>query len=178
MNFYTSDTHFNHANIIKYCNRPFNTVEAMNEALIRNWNEKVGPNDSVYHLGDVSFGTPDQCRDILKRLNGKIYLIKGNHEKPALACASRFEWIKDVWEVRDGNQSLWLSHYAHRVWNKGHHGVWHLYGHSHGTLPDDPESNSIDIGVDCHNYVPLSLQEIAAIMSKKNHKPKDHHAGG
>lgn len=175
MTFFTSDTHFNHANIIKYCNRPYKSVAEMNEALIANWNKKVGPDDEVYHIGDVSFGNVDLCRPILQRLNGTIYLIKGNHEKPALGCRERFAWIKDVYEVTVEGQPIWLSHYAHRVWNKSHRDVWHLYGHSHGTLPDDPFSNSFDCGVDCHNYEVLSFAEVATIMAKKQFKPKDHH---
>jgi len=174
--YFTADTHFFHNNIIKYCNRPFSSVDEMNEALINNWNNKVKLGDIVYHLGDVSFGAADATMDILNQLNGKIVLIKGNHESPALKCAGRFEFITDVYElsVPGEKQRIFLSHYAHRVWNKSHHGIWHLYGHSHGTLSDDPESNSFDCGVDCHNYAPLSFEEVKAIMSKKTPKPKDH----
>jgi calcineurin-like phosphoesterase family protein len=62
-----------------------------------------------------------------------------------------------------------------RVWNKSHHGAWHLYGHSHGTLPDDPNALSFDCGVDCHNYTPISFEQVEAIMAKKTFKPIDHH---
>ena len=86
-----------------------------------------------------------------------------------------FEWIRDVYTVRVGKQSIFLSHYAHRVWDKSHHGVYHLYGHSHGTLPDLNDSLSFDVGVDCHNYTPLSFEEVTSIMNKKNWKPQDHH---
>jgi calcineurin-like phosphoesterase family protein len=173
--FFTSDTHFNHANIIKYCNRPFKDVDEMNEALIKKWNAKVGPNDLVYHLGDFGFGTPEQVLRIKKRLNGQIYLLRGNHEKSALAIANEFVWVKDVFELKVESQTYWLSHYAHRVWNKSHHGVYHLYGHSHGTLPDDPNSLSFDVGVDCHNFEPLTPAEVKRIMDKKTFKPLDHH---
>lgn len=172
---YTSDTHFGHENIIKYCARPFANKDEMDRELVKLWNTKVAPDDEVYHLGDFSFGSSADVIRIRKQLNGKIYLIKGNHEKPALNAWACFDWIKDVYEVKDGNQRIWLSHYAHRVWNKSHHGVWHLYGHSHGTLPDDPNSLSIDIGVDCHNFEPLTKEEIQVIMDKKTWKPKDHH---
>lgn len=175
--FFTADTHFLHHNIIKYCKRPYANVDEMNEDLIARWNAKVGPNDTVMHLGDVSLGHVGPTKAILSRLNGKICLIKGNHDDTALACHSRFEWIKDVYElyIPDKKQKIFLSHYAHRVWNKSHRGVWHLYGHSHGTLPDDPESNSFDCGVDCHGYAPLSFEEVKAIMDKKKPKAKDHH---
>lgn len=78
--FITSDTHFNHANIIKYCNRPFSSVEEMNEALIKNWNEVVSNDDTVLHLGDVALGNKEMAEAIIKRLNGKKILIMGNHD--------------------------------------------------------------------------------------------------
>lgn len=177
--FYTADTHFFHANIIKYCNRPYKDPQEMNEAIIANWNAKVPQEGIVYHLGDFSFGSADDALRIRQRLNGKICLIRGNHEKPALTAhhfhPRMFEWVKDVYTVRVGKQSIFLSHYAHRVWDKSHHGVYHLYGHSHGTLPDLNDSLSFDVGVDCHNYTPLSFEEVTSIMNKKNWKPQDHH---
>lgn len=180
--FFTSDTHFDHVNITgpkvsqwESGYRNFDTTEEMNEVLIKNWNEKIGPFDTVYHLGDVSFGTPERCRWHLSRLNGIKHLILGNHDKPALANKDMFASVRDVKEIKVGKQKLWLSHYAHRVWNKSHHGVWHLYGHSHDSLPDDPTSLSFDIGVDCHAFSPLSFEEVSAIMAKKKFAAKDHH---
>lgn len=75
--FVVSDTHFRHQNIIRYCNRPFHTVGEMNECLIHNWNSVVGPEDTVYHLGDFGFGNLQEFRG---RLNGIIHLIEGNHD--------------------------------------------------------------------------------------------------
>lgn len=181
--FFTSDTHFNHANIAgPKCStwssgyRNFDSVQEMNETLIKNWNDKVKKDDVVYHLGDVGFATAELLRPILLRLNGHKYLCIGNHEKAALGNRDQFLQITDVRFAKVGNQLIWLSHYAHRVWDRSHHGVWHLYGHSHGSLPDDPNSMSFDVGVDCHNYSPLSFDEVAAIMTKKTFKPIDHHA--
>lgn len=78
--FVTSDTHFNHENIIKYCNRPFKDSKEMNEIIIKNWNEVVSNNDIVYHLGDFGFGTFSELQDIFNRLNGIKYLVMGNHD--------------------------------------------------------------------------------------------------
>lgn len=78
--FFTSDTHFNHANIIDFCKRPFGSVEEMNEALIANWNRVVSKDDIIFHLGDFCFGGSEVWNSILDRLNGKIYLILGNHD--------------------------------------------------------------------------------------------------
>lgn len=174
---FTADTHFGHSNIIQYTNRPFSGAKEMDETLIQNWNAHVQPGDDVYHLGDFAIADPVYCGRILDRLNGKIHLVTGNHEKAALACADRFEWVKDYFELQldkpEGGrkQALVLFHYAMRVWNASHHGSWHLYGHSHGTLPDDPAMLSFDIGVDCHGYRPISYAEVAAIMATKTWVP-------
>ena len=181
MIFFVSDTHFYHTNVIKYSNRPFKDVNEMNEQLITNWNSRINTKDIVYHLGDFSFRNANAYRD---RLNGHIGFIMGNHDASASGTYHSakinkekppFIFFEDVTEVNVNGQKIFLSHYAHRVWNKSHHGVWHLYGHSHGTLPDDPNSMSFDCGVDCHNYAPLSFEEVKTIMAKKIFKPKDHH---
>ena len=176
--FFTSDHHFGHKNIIKYSNRPFSSVEEMDAVMIERWNEKVKPNDKVYHLGDVALTSVNRLNDILSQLNGKIYLIKGNHEKTAEACHGRFEWIKDYHEliVQDkafnkGRQLVVLFHYGMRVWNASHWGTYHLYGHSHGALPDNPNSLSFDVGVDCHDFYPLSYEEVKVIMKQKDWSP-------
>lgn len=175
MIWFTADTHFGHKNILKYTKRPFSSVEEMDEALIKNWNNKVSADDEVYHLGDVGLCSPNKLREILDRLNGKIYLIKGNHEKSAEACKDRFEWIKDYYELimpdedaYNGQQLVVLLHYAMRVWQASHHGTYHIYGHSHGELPDDPKSLSFDVGVDCHNFAPINYDDVKRIMSNKS----------
>lgn len=78
--FVIADTHFNHKNIIDYCNRPFKDVEDMNETMIKNWNETVSNTDVVIHLGDVAFGNKEDAKKILGRLNGRKILIRGNHD--------------------------------------------------------------------------------------------------
>lgn len=182
-NYFTSDLHLDHANIIKYANRPFSSAGEMNEAIIKNFNSKVKPNDNLYIIGDVLFAKPERALALIKRLNGHKFLIRGNHDKKMdKEVLNQFQWVKDLAEIyiqdkdaHGGKQMLVLCHYAMRVWNKSHHGTWHLYGHSHGSLPDDPSSLSIDVGVDCHNFSPLSYQDVKRIMSKKTYKPVDHH---
>jgi calcineurin-like phosphoesterase family protein len=181
---FCSDTHFSHANIIKYCNRPFADTDEMDEALIRNWNSVVKPGDDVFHLGDVSFAKDQSktCR-ILDRLNGNKFLIKGNHDKITDAnLRAKFSFIRDYYELyvtdesaHGGKQLIVLLHFAMKIWNKCHRGSIHLYGHSHGTLPDDPGSLSMDVGVDSHNYTPISYEQVKAFMAKKTFKPVDHH---
>lgn len=176
--FFTSDHHFGHKNIIKYSNRPFNDVTEMNEEMIKRWNSKVAPNDKVYHIGDMGMCSAEDMREILYRLNGRIFLIKGNHESSALAVPDRFEWIKDYFELsvkdpetKTGRQKITLLHYAMKVWRSSFRGTWHLYGHSHGSLKDDPSSLSFDVGVDCHDFYPLSYQEVKEIMKQKTWTP-------
>ena len=93
--FFTADHHFGHENIIKFSERPFESLDHMNEELIKRWNKKIQPGDTVYHLGDMSLGKPDFTKEILDRLNGNIHLIKGNHEGAALTYPKRFASIRD-----------------------------------------------------------------------------------
>lgn len=174
--FFTSDTHYGHANIIKYCNRPFSNTDSMNDVLVDNINKKVGPGDVLWHLGDFAMGGELNVREFRDRLKCKrINLIIGNHDNRKVVHKYQlFENIYDLFEYK-GEVSIVLCHYAMKVWNKSHHGYYHLYGHSHGTLPDDQNSNSFDVGVDCHGFQPLSIAEIKEIMSKKTPQPIDHH---
>lgn len=173
---FTADTHFGHANIIKYSKRPFRDVHEMDNMLIHNWNAVVGQDDVVYHLGDFSLGSKP-VRYYRDRLNGKIHLIVGNHENKALDDPEAFASVRDYGEINVGGQRIVLLHYGMRVWNKSHHGSWHLYGHSHGSLPDDPNALSCDVGVDCWNYTPVAMHQLKALMAKKTWKPIDHHVG-
>lgn len=192
---FTADHHFNHPGIIRVCKRPFEiSVEglaAMNEAMIRAWNARVGKRDTVYHLGDFCW-KGDPCQ-FLRRLNGKVIFIRGNHD--AKNFHNKVPNVHDVKLVKlpgtPHPQKVWLSHYAHRSWPDSHHGSWHLYGHDHGSLRDDPDALSMDVGVDTRknlvpcsvedgvdtrsDFAPYSVDEIAAHMAKKRFKPIDHH---
>src|ERR1035437_10371795 len=82
--FFTSDTHFNHDNVIQYCGRPFASVDEMNREMIARWNSTVGPDDTVYHLGDFALGKFAEAAPILRRLNGaRKILVLGNHDRSA-----------------------------------------------------------------------------------------------
>lgn len=170
MIWFIGDTHFGHGNIINYCGRPFGSLAEHNETIIKNWNSVVSPNDHVYHLGDVGFGSPDYLYRVMQRLRGKIYLIKGNHDGPAIRepVAQRFQFIKDVHFLKTQHKGqkveIFLSHYAHRTWPKSNHGSFHLFGHSHGNMP--PHGLSFDVGVDCWNFCPISLEQVMAKMSE------------
>ena len=165
----TADTHFSHAAIIKHTNRPFKTIQEMDEALISNWNMRVKKNDIVYHLGDFSWKPPEIY---LNRLNGKVHLIRGNHEfRMSKKHFEGFEFIKDVYQLKYNGMKFWMSHYAHRTWPSKGYGSIHCFGHSHGALDD--YGLSTDVGVDCSErligrpYSPISIDEIAEHMAGK-----------
>lgn len=126
--FFTSDTHFNHANIIlpTYCNRPFKNVTEMNEKMIENWNRVVSKEDTVWHLGDFGFGNID---NVVDRLNGIINIILGSHDKSIWSCRERFDKITPMETINIGKRYITLCHYAMRVWPRSHYNTWHLYGH-------------------------------------------------
>lgn len=174
---FTSDTHFGHKNVIKFCSRPYDSVEEMDEKLIAAWNARVKHNDTIYHLGDLSFHKAAETATIISRLNGRIHLVRGNHDREQMlaACSSRLVWIKDYFELKHDKQLIVLSHFPFLTWNKSHHGALHLHGHCHGSLPDSPDALRIDVGVDCHGYAPISLEEIRQKMSMKKFKAVDHH---
>lgn len=186
----SSDYHFLHGNILKYCGRPFDNAWEMTEKIIENHNAVVAPNDEFYHLGDFMMGSPGRAIELLKRLNGKKYFIRGNHDKAFRKQEVQLytEWVKDYHEltiqdhtIKGGKQLIVMCHYAMRVWNKSHWGSIMLYGHSHGTLPEDPNVLSIDVGIDAiakryavdgilnpDDYRPICYEEIKGIMELKS----------
>lgn len=165
------------------------SVRSMNEGLIKNWNSCVEPNDNAYLLGDIMMGSSKCWESTLSKLNGKLHLVCGNHDKKfkkQTYVMDRFEWIKDYYELRvqdpdsanGKSQLLVLQHFAPMVWNESHRGSWALSGHSHGSLDEwHRQRLSLDVGVDAEssNYKPLSYEEIRDIMSKKSVNYVDHH---
>lgn len=194
--FFVSDLHLNHNNIIRFSNRPFNDVHEMNEGIKKDWNSVVGKEDHVFVLGDVALGRDKDATNILYGLNGYLYLIKGNHEKAVLSNENnkkRFEWIDKAFllkvkdsQLRENGKNLkekyiYMHHYSCRVWDKSHHGSWHLYGHSHDSLDkDNVWGKSMDVGVDSAyrilgEYRPFSYEEVKNILKRRDTKIIDHH---
>ena len=164
--FFISDTHFSHNNIIKYENRPFTSVEEMNETMINNWNSKVKYNDEVYILGDFIFDNKENALDIIDKLNGRKYMIRGNHDRILKyeEVANKFEWIKDYFVLKYNKMKFVLFHYPIQVWDCQHHGSIHLYGHVHSNIGDHRMEydipNSYNVGVDVNKFTPISIDEI------------------
>jgi calcineurin-like phosphoesterase family protein len=188
MIWFTSDTHYGHANIIDFCDRPYSGVPQMNKALIDNWNDRVDDDDVVYHLGDFAMKIKDdEIRHILRQLKGIKVIILGNHDARTIARKSSafrrspefpegFDEIHPgVHEISVGKQKIVLCHYSMEVWNGSHKGAFHLYGHSHGTLAERVDRRSFDVGVDAQEYAPISFDAAVRRMEKKKWKPIDHH---
>jgi len=183
--YFTSDLHLSHRNIIKYCDRPFKDVDHMNEVIVQNWNNTVQHNDHIYVLGDVSFEKDrKKLTHTLRRLNGVKHIVWGNHDYGMKEAILAADWhdlgnlheISVPPEANNGKgQRIVLCHYAMRVWNQSHRGVWQLFGHSHNTMKDDPNLLSCDVGVDCWNYTPVSMRQLNAVMAKKTWVGIDHH---
>jgi len=183
--FFTGDTHFGHTNIAgpDVSNwssgfRNFKTTSEMDETLIRNWNTLVGQEDVVYHVGDFAFCGPDKALPILKRLNGKIHLILGNHDKTAKQLSNHFASVSSYQEIIIEKQAIVLFHYPIESWNGMHRGSWMIHGHCHFHLPVS-EGRKIDTGVDnpMANYAPISFEDMQRYMAKKGQLKVDHHGG-
>ena len=180
--FFTSDTHFCHTNIIKYCKRPFASVEENDEELIRRWNEKVPEDGTVFHLGDVAFGDTERVDNILKRLNGKIYLVIGNHDWRRIVANHkwRFELMTQQINMKIGKRHIILNHYPMLAFSgawRGEDATYQLFGHVH-TSPYTDEgldqarmkylfTSQYDVGVDNNDFTPVSWKEVDQIINNQ-----------
>ena len=160
----------------------------MDMFLISGWNKVVPATGLVYHLGDFCFGDGADAVTLINQLNGScIRFLYGNHDRalhnlvsnPSLQAKLNKQVIFDghYREIKIDHQKIVLCHYAFKVWNCSHRGSWNLFGHSHYTLPDDPNSFQMDVGVDNPEagFAPFSFERVRTIMSKKVFKPIDHH---
>lgn len=178
----TSDEHYGHEQIIQYVNRPFTSVEESIETMIERHNKKV-PNNRNYvtvHVGDLFWHTltEEKAIEILSRLHGGHAFIYGNHDElieQSRTLQTKFRWIagqnkeSGIRILNWNKHKITLCHYAMHVWDRSHKGSWMLFGHSHGELT--VRGKSFDIGVDCHNFEPWTLEEIEVEMEKR---PQGH----
>lgn len=174
---FTSDTHFGHDYVATEV-RGYSSVHEHDTDLIERWNARVHPIDRVYHLGDFSLAGVAHAHETLKRLYGQIYLCLGNHDRSILRLQrdmKPFVWIKNVYNLKINGQHIWLSHYCHREWPQRMYGTWHLFGHSHGALQVPERLPCMDVGVDCHNFAPISYEEVRAEMERRVFEPQSHH---
>lgn len=186
--FFTSDLHFGHRNVIKFCNRPFADEKEMNSKLIENWNSIVTNDDIVFVLGDIFwFNDSHNIKKVLKQLNGKqIYILPGNHDDfnsyhrvddPRIVLC---EDIVVLWLESENNIwnkkiiEIWMSHYPMMTWPHRENGSIQLFGHIHsqidktiGVDQDLPlHYNQLDVGCDRWNWKPININQIINLIHK------------
>jgi calcineurin-like phosphoesterase family protein len=160
--YFTSDQHFYHKRIIQHTNRPFKSTDEMHEALIDAWNSKVRKKgDLVYHLGDFIW-KPQFAGEILKKLNGQIILICGNHDSVNARMRKNFLTVVPYREIRIAGRKIVLFHYPIESWNGRMHGFLHFHGHEHGAFGRPvTRQNRLDVGVDTNpDYTPYHIDEL------------------
>lgn len=175
---FTSDLHFDHRNVLRFCDRPWDDEKEMGNGLVENWNNTVGDNDIVFILGDVFwFNDSHSIKKVLSKLKGKnIYIIPGNHDdfkSYHRVDDDRINLCEDVvvtWITREGKklQEIWLSHYPMMTWPHRENGAYQFFGHIH-SKPDKNEGvdqdlplhwNQLDVGCDYWDYKPVSLETL------------------
>jgi calcineurin-like phosphoesterase family protein len=170
--FFTSDPHYGHENILKYCHRPFSSIEEHDEELIRLWNETVPEDGIVFILGDIGFCSETYLKTILNRLNGKIYWIIGNHDWRRITpgIMNRFECITQQMVITVDNKLVYLNHFPFLCYpDSDRHPVYQFFGHVHsGPLSGSSDISKLvhlnkrqyDVGLDNNEYKPISFQDI------------------
>ena len=161
MLFFTSDTHFADTRVLRIDRRPFPSLEEHDQALITNWNEIVGHEDEIWHLGDFARGrTAGYADHILSALNGRKHLIIGNNDDSATTGARGWASVQHYAELTRGDRLIVLCHYPFRTWNGMGKKSINLHGHSHGRLK--PVTRQFDVGIDVWNFRPVSLATVLA----------------
>jgi calcineurin-like phosphoesterase family protein len=184
MIYFTSDYHTNHNKILHLCKRPFSDMDEMLDVIVNRHNAVVTDNDIVYDLGDFAYKcSATKAVDFLRQLNGQRKIILGNHDKPLRSAikagmvndliesgkveiiGSTDPNIKTIYRTHVDNKDLTLSHYAISSWDGVYRGAWHLYGHSHGKMPEMKKICRFDVGVDSWNFHPVSWKMVEDKMN-------------
>jgi calcineurin-like phosphoesterase family protein len=159
--FFTGDTHFGDMRVLRFDHRPFRNIADHDEGLVERWNETVGPDDEVWHLGDFALGpSRERIFELLASLNGKKHLIVGNNDGLDTLEAPGWASLQHYAELTVDGRGLVLCHYPFRTWNDIGKGVIDLHGHSHGRLT--PATRQYDVGVDVWDFRPVTLATILA----------------
>lgn len=171
MLWFTSDTHFGHDNVIKYCNRPFSSCEDMNETMIRNWNAVVSPDDEVWHLGDFAFRSIEFARQIFDRLNGCKHLVRGNHDRQGhttLFTTCRLGSDRTLGLGGDLFPDGVHVELVHDPARKRSEAKYVLHGHVHEVWAERNLDGIryVNVGQDVRGFRPISLDEVLALLKK------------
>jgi calcineurin-like phosphoesterase family protein len=182
MNYFISDLHFGHKNCLAFDNRPFTTIEEHDEYIISSWNDTVGVDDDVYILGDISWYNSTKTIEIFSKLNGRLHLIKGNHDTTVLKnpeLRNLFVEITDYKELFiDKDTSIVLCHYPIPCFKNHYYGWYHLYGHVHASFEWNMMENTKSLMTELYSkqckmynvgammryigYIPRTLEQIIA----------------
>ena len=173
MNYYISDLHFDHKNVIRFDVRPFADVDEMDAELIRQWNDKVTDSDHVYVVGDLCFQNGRQEQWYVKQLKGHKHLILGNHDIKIQnndEAMSHFESVGQIKIIKDGEKDIVLCHFPLASWPMENHGFWHIYGHVHGNRESGGRADAIkymrykehalNAGCMLNGFAPASFEEL------------------
>lgn len=188
--FFIADTHFGHTNVIKYCARPFKDVIEMEKHFVSEWNAGVNPQDRVFILGDFSFYDEYETQNLLKRLRGQKFLVKGNHDSMRMLKKTHgFHKIvfyeEQNFELDNGDViRVCLSHFPLLSWHQMHRGAYHFHGHCHGglMLPEKLQNARIfDVGVDNTSKIwghwgPVTLEDVVTHLREKSPSSVDFHS--
>jgi calcineurin-like phosphoesterase family protein len=172
MLWHTSDIHAGHSNILHLCGRPFGSLYEMEQAIIRNWNAVVKPEDQVIIVGDVAFKCDTtHAINILKQLNGRIALVIGNHDHKYLKdpnfCAC-FEWIKDYYTFQHNKRLYVVNHFPFLSWDGMGRGSVNLCGHRHLRQQEEGNVLRIDVGMDAWQFKPVSIDQLEALVATRS----------
>lgn len=175
MNYFISDIHFGHTNCLAFDNRPFNSIAEHDACIIKEWNETVGTDDDVYILGDISWYNSTTTIEIFKQLNGRLHLIRGNHDTNVLKnpeLRKLFVEIVDYKELFiDKNLSIVLCHYPIPCFKNHFYGWYHFYGHVHSSFEWNMMESTKRLMTDLYDK-PCNMFNVGAMMPYINYKPR------
>ena len=178
--YYTADLHLGHVNVIRHCDRPFVSVEEMDETLIRNWNSRVHKNDTVYIVGDLFFRNRCPCESYLDELKGRKHLVIGNHDSSWMKKTNwpgYFESVNGLITMKDNGRLVTMCHYPMMTWPDSRHDSYMVFGHIHNSTAAGfwplirANLRMLNAGVDINGFVPVTLEE----MIQNNDRFKEVH---
>ena len=172
MIYFTSDLHLGHANIIRMCNRPFESVEEMDRTLIDNWNSRVTDRDDIYILGDLFYRSAIPPEERLKELKGRKHLLLGNHDYTWIRNAKLEKYfidVRDLLVIKANGITATLCHYPMLSWPHSSYGGYMIFGHIHNSTQNADgweyikgHDHLLNAGVDINNFHPVSFEELVA----------------
>ena len=180
MEYFSSDFHLGHTNVIRYDNRPFLNIHLMNETILSNLEALLKKGDKLFYLGDFCLSGMKNANEFLSRISNTqadLFFIRGNHDSREIRILydKYGSYLGEQKTISVQKQAIVLNHYRMDVWDRSHYGSWHLHGHSHHGLPERKDKYIIDVGCNGWDYKPLSFTQISDLMGKKEYIKQHHH---